>query len=99
VFDRDRDGQITKTELLPTTRLALGLGPIVHRQLAAVRSIHPSSSAPAAAPPEWFSRMDRNKDLDLTPREFLGAKEQFAALDGDGDGLISATEASQGKKE
>ena len=101
-FDRNGDGAIGNTELLPTLRLSFGLGPIVHRQLETVRSLHsqPTTAAPpSVTPPEWFTRMDRNADLDVTPREFLGAKEQFAALDADGDGLISAGEASQRKSD
>jgi Ca2+-binding EF-hand superfamily protein len=98
-FDRSGDGAIAKAELLPTLRLSFGHGPIVHRQLETVRSLHSPSTIPTVTPPEWFTRMDRNNDLDVTPREFLGAKEQFVALDADGDGLISATEASQRKSE
>jgi Ca2+-binding EF-hand superfamily protein len=96
-FDRDGDGRIAKAELLPTLRLSFGHGAIVHQQLQAVRSIHAPSAAASVTPPDWFTRMDRNSDSDLTPREFLGAKEQFASLDLDRDGLISAQEASQTK--
>ena len=45
--------------------------------------------------PEWFVRMDRNRDNDLTPQEFPGTGEQFKALDTNGDALISADEAHQ----
>jgi hypothetical protein len=37
--------------------------------------------------------MDRNKDNDLTRGEFPGTDEQFAAMDADGDELVSADEA------
>ena len=43
--------------------------------------------------PLWFRKMDRNRDGDLTPREFLGPPELFRKLDRDGDGLISLEEA------
>jgi hypothetical protein len=39
--------------------------------------------------------MDRNNDGDLSPQEFLGSEEEFARLDLDRDGLISADEARQ----
>jgi hypothetical protein len=39
--------------------------------------------------------MDRNGDGDLSPREFLGSAAEFARLDLDRDGLISADEARQ----
>jgi Ca2+-binding EF-hand superfamily protein len=96
-FDRDGDGRVAKTELVPTLRVSFGLGPIVHRQLATVRGVHPAAPTDRRAPPEWFTRMDRNQDGDLSPREFLGGKEQFSLLDKNEDGLISVAEAgSQG---
>ena len=45
--------------------------------------------------PEWFRRMDRNQDGDVSPREFPGTSEQFIQLDTDADRLISADEAMQ----
>jgi hypothetical protein len=45
--------------------------------------------------PLWFRKMDRNRDGDVSPREFLGTKEQFKAIDADGDGLIDADEATR----
>lgn len=44
--------------------------------------------------PEWFRRMDRNQDGDVNRREFLGTAAMFAETDLDGDGLISADEAT-----
>ena len=48
-----------------------------------------------AAPrgPVWFLKMDRNRDGDVSRKEFLGTDEQFKAIDTDGDGLISLAEA------
>jgi hypothetical protein len=37
--------------------------------------------------------MDRNRDGDLSRREWLGTEEEFKKIDTDGDGLISAEEA------
>jgi EF hand len=53
----------------------------------------PSRLASRASAPVWFRKMDRNKDGDLSPREWLGTDEEFKAIDTDGDGLISADEA------
>lgn len=45
--------------------------------------------------PLWFTRMDRNQDGDVSPREFLGSPATFREIDADGDGLISAEEAAR----
>ena len=47
----------------------------------------------AAKPPQWFRKMDKNNDGDVSRREWLGTDEEFAAIDVDGDGLISVAEA------
>ena len=43
--------------------------------------------------PVWFRKMDRNNDGDVSRKEWLGTDEDFAAIDTDGDGLISVDEA------
>src|SRR5262249_17362573 len=45
------------------------------------------------AGPAWFRKMDRNRDGDVSRREFLGSDEEFKKIDTDGDGLISAAGA------
>jgi hypothetical protein len=53
---------------------------------------------PRDSGPEWFLRMDRNYDGDVSRREFLGSKQAFDRLDADHDGLISPDEAETAKK-
>ncbi|HUQ70585.1 MAG TPA: EF-hand domain-containing protein, partial [Planctomycetaceae bacterium] len=65
-FDGDRDGTLTLAETPVPIRVCFGLGPIVHRELAGIRSVYRPTTLPPTAGPEWFVRMDRNKDNDLT---------------------------------
>ena len=92
-FDKNHDGSLSLDETQAPVRVCFGLGPIVHRELAGIRSVHQAPATPPTSGPEWFVRMDRNKDNDLTRGEFPGTDEQFAAIDADGDELISADEA------
>lgn len=92
-FDRNQDGALAPEELRAPFRICIGLGPVVHRELANLRRVRlqPTTEAPMA--PEWFVRMDRNRDRDLSRSEFPGTNEQFDSLDADGDKLISVDEA------
>ena len=45
--------------------------------------------------PEWFRKMDRNNDGDISLKEWLGTEEEFRKIDADGDGLISVEEAER----
>jgi len=93
-FDRDRDGSLSTDEILPTVRVSIGHGPTVHQHLATLRSVHQLPTQPGVKPPDWFARMDKNQDNDLTRSEFLGTDEQFNQLDGDRDKLIDVAEAA-----
>ena len=46
---------------------------------------------------EWFRRMDRNADGDVSRREFTGSPAAFSRFDKDRDGLIAPSEASDSK--
>jgi hypothetical protein len=92
-YDTNADDQLTENEAIPPIRVCIGLGPTAHRELAAVRSVVSVAPTEAVEPPEWFVRMDRNADQDLTRGEFPGTDDQFDALDADGDGLISGSES------
>jgi Ca2+-binding EF-hand superfamily protein len=82
------DGSLTKADVPRRLTFALGQG---QNTFFAGRPVN--RSGPAA--PLWFTKMDRNNDGDLSPREFLGTEEEFRMLDADGDGLISIAEALQ----
>ncbi len=99
-YDRNDDGQLAETELGTSYVLQIGLGqPEVMRQapqsmnmeMASTDAILPGIESLTG--PQWFRRMDRNQDGDLSRREFLGTHAQFDQLDSNADSLISANEA------
>jgi hypothetical protein len=77
-------------------RLAIARGVETYRYLNKGNTFRPrelAAARPTANGPAWFQRMDTNGDGDVTPREFLGPREQFDKLDGNGDQVIEADEA------
>ncbi len=102
-LDRNGDSKVGRDEVPRTFRLSLGQGPAGGGGLAGnvvfvangdVLMNNPPAAEPTAGP-LWFRKMDRNRDGDVSRREFLGTDEEFRRLDADGDGLISADEASR----
>ncbi|HEY2156916.1 MAG TPA: EF-hand domain-containing protein, partial [Isosphaeraceae bacterium] len=98
--DRDGDGRIAPEEIPHHIQLTLARGDLSRlvaaspaNAAAAVRTaVVPPRPRPTAGPP-WFRKMDRNRDGDVSRREFLGTREQFERLDRDHDGLIGPGEA------
>jgi len=94
-FDKDNNGAISGSELPQVMRLTIARGRYAYqyqyrRTLPTQRA---SSKTGGGDRPEWFVRMDRNGDGDISRREFLGNREQFKKLDANGDGFIEAKEA------
>ena len=94
-YDLDRDGRITAAEIphrydwvISSVPMALGFGVV-----STVNGMPQAAPARHAYGPSWFTKMDRNRDGDLSPREFIGPRAVFRRLDVDGDGLIDASEA------
>ncbi len=53
---------------------------------------------PTTKGPNWFRKLDRNGDGDLSRNEFPGTDEDFDKLDTNHDGLISVEEAEEADK-
>jgi Ca2+-binding EF-hand superfamily protein len=106
-LDRDGDGCISRSEIPRCSQAAFRMGPasgggndaiwdVSTGKVLAGTSSGGNRNQPPARPargPEWFRKMDRNGDGDVSRREFLGTDEQFKEIDTDGDGLISVEEA------
>src|SRR5262249_36636156 len=102
--DRNRDGRVSPDEIPHHIRLTLERGDLAFLLrppapdgalvVSPVVRVAPSRPRPASGP-SWFRKMDRNHDGDVSPREFLGTRQQFDRLDRDLDGLLSPDEAKE----
>jgi Ca2+-binding EF-hand superfamily protein len=97
--DRDGNGEISTVELAGQFAVTLELGkPAEFRNQNAPRADGANTTPVVNRPtsgPDWFIKMDRNRDGDVSRREFLGPPALFRKLDTEGDGLISPAEAEQ----
>ncbi len=94
-FDVNNDGIVSLTDVPTAIEISFGRGfNYGYRANGVVRQMA-VPGAQSAAGPAWFTRMDRNGDGDVTPREFLGTPEQFQKLDLDGDGFLTREEAEK----
>jgi Ca2+-binding EF-hand superfamily protein len=97
-LDRDGDGKLSRHEVPRSYRGTFTQGPpgggAGDSQVKTLARAVGGGPAPRrAVGPLWFQKMDRNRDGDVSRREFLGTDEQFRLIDTDGDGLISVEEA------
>ena len=90
-----KDGKVKQADLPRTLRIVVGQGNINNFRPVVTTVYNGTTSRPMSrsAAPEWFRKMDKNNDGDISPREWLGTDEDFAGIDTDGDGLISVAEA------
>jgi Ca2+-binding EF-hand superfamily protein len=99
MLDRDGDGMLSPGEVPRSYRAQFAQGPAQGGGPYRFAKNFAPGMRPAPPPPvrtagpRWFRKMDRNRDGDVSRREFIGTDEQFKAIDTDGDGLISLEEA------
>lgn len=98
-FDHNGDEEVTAIELSGHFRAGLELGqPLLIRNTDSAPGnagqTEPIVTRPRTGP-DWFIKMDRNRDGDVSRQEFLGPPNLFRRLDTDGDGLIAASEAEE----
>lgn len=104
-LDRVRKGHLTRDDVPKTYRLEVrrtGSNLGATGGIAAILSLYQSpygASGPdqATTGPLWFRKMDRNRDGDVSRKEFLFGEELFRQIDADSDGLISVEEAEKAK--
>src|SRR5262249_35442739 len=99
-LDLDRDGKLSRGEIPAHHSIGLALGPGGGDPFGRVVLVPPRRVGMDRPPargavrgPVWFQKMDRNRDGDVSRKEFLGSEALFREIDTDGDGLISVEEA------
>ena len=96
-IDTNKNGIIDADEMPGETVLSFTQGTAGYRRTGyGGRTGNRSVRTPSG--PKWFVHMDKNADGDITLREFLGTKEQFARLDKNKDGFIEPKEAEAAGK-
>ena len=94
-FDKNKNNKISSDEIPNTVAVTFGIGnaAVSYQQ----RRANPNQPAKSDSP-DWFTRMDRNGDGDVTLKEFLGDEESFKKLDTNNDGFIEPKEAKAASK-
>lgn len=96
-YDKNRDQSLDPAELRGHFKLTFELGkPQLFQFDPRMDSMamNQNSTIPrTVSGPRWFQRMDRNRDGDISEREFLFDAATFKRLDQNQDYLISADEA------
>lgn len=100
-MDFNSNGLIEFTEIPSVTRLAVGFGQASLHRWNTDQILRLSDSGyfhylpqDESGGPLWFQQMDRNRDGEVSRREFLGNQKMFATIDQNQNGFISEKEAA-----
>lgn len=97
-YDGNRDQVLDHSELKGHFKITFELGKpelFVFAPRTEAMSMQQNMTIPRTSNgPRWFQRMDRNRDGDLSPREFLFDQDLFIQYDTDQDKLLSPAEAA-----
>ncbi|MEX2288382.1 MAG: hypothetical protein WD648_14900 [Planctomycetaceae bacterium] len=97
-WDVNGDGRVEAMEFPHGLQVAFAVGePAIFSQLPITDAFESMGPRRMGIALTWFARMDRNRDGDISRREFLGPLNAFDKLDGNHDGLISQAEADGAK--
>lgn len=93
--DANGDGRLAGNEIPQRLAMKLSRNTTASAQAASARAMDEEGerSERTEAGPAWFKKLDRNRDGDLSRREFVGPADIFERIDADADGLISPAEA------
>ena len=93
--DANGDGRLAGNEIPQRLAMKLSRNTTASAQAANTRARQDNDERTERtdAGPAWFKKLDRNRDGDLSRREFVGPADVFDRVDADSDGLISPAEA------
>lgn len=93
LWDTNADGQLSSEEIPLQYRMIGSEGTLLRSFPSNI--VTNSSRRSGTTGPTWFQKMDRNRDGDVSKREFLGDIDFFDKIDVNKDGTIDASEARQ----
>ena len=95
-WDKDGDGLLSESEIPLQYRLIVARGnlPSIGNSFVIDSGLNQNGSlGERTAGPIWFRKMDKNRDGEVSQREFLGETSIFEKIDRNHDGFIDLTEA------